>query len=733
MHFAHTIFYIAREDGRVMSLEQDEPGSIQILAAGDLPARIDTAFACVSADIAGNDPFLLDFLIAGGAGSDSLMSNLANWPNKDAHALQDPELYHLAIFESIPNWSPLSDLCIKQVPSSHAPCEQKSATIFVTNGIFPQGEVSELRSGLSAPIDDFFSGVNGCTGLWIYGYSSHLLTDGNQIVTRHNVTFIMTLPLESILIEVYCLQPHIHGEASDTWLTGQWHKRQVPPADIPKLDAILRDHETLSACRWSENLSIQITQRGARTFQWPPLGPIDTIKFDHDLLIAACRPKFPLIAYALHDSDGIFVDLTRIDENGKFDKDFNIRIVMTSDPTCIELFDINGVYYVFVSSFDSNFFLSRVEPAGDSSKISKVLSGSFKGFQFTESPMLCESAAILTSKGRTILVCTTRNGFLLHIELGFPLDTGTTEVTRKSKWRSIKMGATSVRISHCRTDPAAAFVSCGPNLCRVRCSKEEAFDLEIDSIWFTHSSNFSYSQAAVTAMCQIPFQVDPIGKDLGGFLFAVSGDQVLFSKLDSDVITTHRGIASMPSIDSAPVPRKLNTIAKPTKMLYLEPLKKILVSTIEAKEAKGPPNGYRVLHPTLKLLNVYDETPLDEREVKLEEGYMSVEKLWVAQYDLKHGERVYSIVEWPFVDHQGKKYSLVIVGTGLQIASGREMGRRLIFNTGKLGTRLQLQKDSAYEHPVYCITMWSNESTVSVVGKSLSFDCFDSQAGRYVS
>ena len=182
--------------------------------------------------------------------------------------------------------------------------------------------------------------------------------------------------------------------------------------------------------------------------------------------------------------------------------------------------------------------------------------------------------------------------------------------------------------------------------------------------------------------------------------------------------------------DSGAVPRKLYTGAKPTRMLYVEPIRKMVVAMAEVKEEREPPAGYRVLHSTLNLLKVDDDSPLEEANVKLEDENVLSNRLLVAQYELKHAERVYSITQWPFVDHQGNKYSLLIVGTGVQAGLDGEIGRRLIFNTGKNGTKLRLQKESTYEHPVYCIVMWNNDSTVSVIGKALSLDWFDSQAGR---
>lgn len=295
------------------------------------------------------------------------------------------------------------------------------------------------------------------------------------------------------------------------------------------------------------------------------------------------------------------------------------------------------------------------------------------------------------------------------------------------------MGTTSAQIRPSHTDRNAAFVSCGADFCRVRCPPSYALGLEIDSVWFTTRADPGYSQSPVTAMYQLPFlkELDLLGRNIGGFLFAVAGDQLLFSQLDSDIRWMSNDLVSQFEYDAKAVPRKLHTGARPTNTVYLSSLRKMMVSTMEAKEEKGP-QEHRVLHSALKLLNVVNDKPLDDPEIKLEEGTAPADRLLVTQHHLEHAERVHCIVDWHFVDHLGKKRSLVIVGTSIQTSQGKLKGRRLIFSTGKTRSKLQLQKDSHYEHPVYCIGLWGNDSIISVIGKTMQLEFFDSEAGRYV-
>jgi hypothetical protein len=282
------------------------------------------------------------------------------------------------------------------------------------------------------------------------------------------------------------------------------------------------------------------------------------------------------------------------------------------------------------------------------------------------------------------------------------------------------------------TDASAAFVSCGSDFCRIAYAADELRNLEVDSVWFSDRLDPGYSQSPVATICQIPLLPDShtVGRSLSGFLFAASGDRLLFTQLESDEHRSHPNTWSRTQHAPKAVPRKLLTYAKPTSAAYMKSLRKIVVSTTEAREERSPPDGYRVLHSAISLINVPGEAPPHELEIKQEMNQQLATKLIVAQYILKHAERVYSIVEWPYEDNNGKRYCLVILGTGITVGPGEERGRRLIFNAGKSGSRLDLQKESNYDQPVYCIAMYGTRATVSIIGKILSFDEFDAKAGR---
>jgi hypothetical protein len=295
------------------------------------------------------------------------------------------------------------------------------------------------------------------------------------------------------------------------------------------------------------------------------------------------------------------------------------------------------------------------------------------------------------------------------------------------------MGSTSAQIYACATDEAAAFVSCGSDFCKIRCSTTEPAIADVESIWFDNPARPGHLQSAVTASYQLPC-FDNLGtssqRNLGGFLFVVSGDQMLYTQLDADVRCSRSGHSLQLRDEAKAMPRKLVIGAKPTHVAYLKLPRKMLVATVEAKESNEPPDACRAIHSALNLISVHDDKPQGEVEIKQELGSGLDQSLIAAQYELSHGERVYSIMDWPFEDSRGKKYNLVIVGTGIGAGSGKETGRRLIFNLGQRGSKLSLQKESTYPHPLYCIALFDSRATVSVIGNLLSFDEFDVDNGR---
>ncbi|KAL1795728.1 hypothetical protein ACET3X_005952 [Alternaria dauci] len=717
-------FYVTREDGRIIYVVRDPSGTVEIDEAGEWQCRVDTAFSCLSLDYPDISQQYPDLLIAGGASNDSLLCKVGNWPAGYPYALRYPDTNQFSIVDTIPNWTPLTDLAVTQLSSPRAPDERQRSSIFVTNGNRPNGEISELRRGIQAVVDDSFSGINGCTGIWVLDHGSHMVEIEGTMTSQHYAIFAITLPPETLVIRVVRTQPESRADFSGAWEQGSWDKFQTPSDDDPLEDDLMREMETISACPWSDKISIQITRQEVRTLLRPTLKQIESLAFDASLLLAASLAGCPFIVIALRESGCALLEIVPISKSGNFERSKSFRHRLDHDPTCIEILDIDGFPYVFVSTFDSKILLFKYLDDGTSI----ALEDSWTEYQtFQNLQNLCESAVVLKKEEKHLLVCAMRDGTLLTSHLHVD-NSGISSLS----WNAVQMGTASAKITRSETNVSAAYVSCGSDFCRVRYSPSGLSHLGIDSIWFTDRTHPEYDQSPVSALFQLPFLPEQhvFGRNLGGFLFAVAGDRLLFSQLDADVQRSIQDVPAASPHDTKIVPRKLLVGAKPTNVLFMKKLRRVLVSTMEAKERRGPPLGERILQSSMKLLKIRDDRPSDDMEIK-QEMDTPAERLVVAQCPLMNAERVYSVVEWQFVNKDTRKYNLIIVGTGIQTSATQHNGRRLIFNTGKSGSKLDLQKQSTYNEPVYGIALWDNQTTVSIIGRSLFIDHFDEDAGRW--
>jgi hypothetical protein len=751
--FSKEAFYIAREDGMVIYSELiDASSSIEISEAGIWPYPLDKAFATLDVDISPMALSYPDVLIAAGTASDGHLCKVGAYPTQYNH--QKP--YHanntFAPVESIPNWAPIADLAITRLSGLGSPHEQERDALFIANGRAPHGTISELRRGLNAPVDiptKDLIGMTGCTGLWVLDFGNRTLDDEHGIRTKqYYAVILVTIPPASSVIRVSRTQRDsgsVQGESWSNWEEGEWTYEELLVENEPHQGNNMCENETISACLLGEHFALQVTHNEARILRRPSLSRTDSLLFSSlasegnaNVLVAATGSKLPCLAVVFREGHSkIVLQIISVSEEGTFGK--TIRHELDSDPTCLELFDIDGIPHVFVGKSDNSFVLFRIEQSGVLSLVyDDVLDeGSTSGLR-----MLCESAVLLESGETPVIVCGMRNGFLLSIFLGVTdgrmcCPTSLLNLTNISRGYDVlstnhtKMGNTAAKVTRSATDPSAAFVACGSDTCRVRCSQGGSYTMDVDSIWFTESDNPGYKQAPVTAIDQLPFTNGTgVDKDLGGFIFAVSGDSMLFAQLDYDIRWSSYDAPSSYLEQPKAIPRKLITNATPTKLMYMEKLNKMVVATVEAKEERAPSamsSGYRIVHSALQVLKLGD----DVTEVKQEDEMQSSHhNLVVSEFTLKHYERVYSMIEWMYVDSRGKIFHFVVVGTGIT-GDGHESGRRLFLNVNEKG--IKLKKESPYEHPVRGMALYDENRLITMVGKTIVFEEYDNQAMKYIT
>jgi hypothetical protein len=749
--FSKEAFYIAREDGMVIYSELiDASNSIEISEAGIWPYPLDKAFATLDVDISPMALSYPDVLIAAGAANDGHLCKVGAYPTQYNHHKPYHANNTFAPVESIPNWAPIADLAITRLSDVGSPHGQERDALFIANGRAPHGTISELRRGLNAPVDiptKDLTGMTGCTGLWVLDFGTTTSEDEHGISTKqYYAVILVTIPPASSVIRVSRTQRNsgsVQGESWSNWEEGEWTYEELLIESEPHQGNNMCEHETISACLLGEQFALQVTHNEARILRRPSLSRTDSLLFSSlapegnaNVLVAATGSQLPCLAVVFREGySRIILQIISISEEGTFGK--TIRHELDSDPTCLELLNIDGVPHVFVGKADSSFVLFRIQQSGVLLLVyDDVLNeGSTSGLR-----MLCESAVLLESGETPVLVCGMRNGFLLSIFLRVTDGrkcrlTSLLNSTNNSRGydvmsaNHIKMGNTAAQVTRSTTDPSAAFVACGSDTCRVRCSQDGSYTINVDSIWFTESDNPGYKQSPVTAIDQLPFTKGTgVDKDLGGFIFAVSGDSMLFAQLDYDIRWSSYDAPSSHLEQQKAIPRKLITNATPTKLMYMEKLNKMVVATVEAKEERPPSAmsaGYRIVHSALQVLRLGD----DATEVKQEDEMQSNNHNLVAsEYTLKHYERVYSMIEWTFIDSRGKVFHFVVIGTGIT-GDGYESGRRLFLNVNEKG--IKLKKESPYEHPVRCMALYDDNRLITIVGNTIVFEEYDNQAMKY--
>jgi hypothetical protein len=402
-------FYIAREDGRILYVERGPSGSVDTAEAGYWPYRIDTAFACLSVDNSEFSQLYPDVLIAGGVGNDGRLCKLGSWPAEYSYAASYPVSNQLSFVESIPNWTPLTDLSVTRfsgVPTLH---ERDRCSILVANGSNPHGEISDLRHGLQSLIDHSFNGMNGSTGLWVLDHGSQTAELDGRPARQQYATFAITTPPETLLIRVVRAQREVHGEFSGAWEDGTWNVEQINGDD-----GVLREVETITACPWSENFAIQITREEVRILHRPSLHQCDAMPRTSSILLAACRPRFPFVAIAFRESISTYLETLDISQDGRLTATSTQKLALDHDPTCIELFEVNGTTYIFVSTLGSNIYFLKVDDAGN---IHHGLQESLQSAAIDNARVILESAVLLSAGEGYMLVCATRSGYLISSSL----------------------------------------------------------------------------------------------------------------------------------------------------------------------------------------------------------------------------------------------------------------------------------------------------------------------------
>ena len=729
--FDKEAIYLVREDGAVLYVELGGIADpLEISHAGSWPCPVDTAFACLKADGSEFAQSYPDVLVAGGFGSDGHLCKVGSWPQEYTDQVPYSETNMFSLIESLPNWAPITDMAVARLENMPLPYDRTRASIFVANGKTPFGQVSQLRRGLRALVDETFSGLKGTTGLWLVDHGSAPFERDGNLMQQDHATFLVTVPGETLVLRASRMQHERSHSQSNSF--GNSTDNIVWETEQPDHDGLMRSAETLAACPINGKFVVQVTNNEIRVVQRPQLALVSNVTFPNSLLGAATKPDFPYIVVAYYEETKPTIRAIPIGDDGSIQTS-NQGTRLTSDPTCIHILTSENLGpFVFVGIGDIGFSLFRCSEQGS-------LLPMYHSSQSRHLQHRYESAALLTVQGHEKIVCGTRTGLLLCLDL-VDIQTAMAASSRMyhvmyhatvltfmaapiSKTPSfIRMGTSPVYITPNKTDHSMAFLACGADFCRIHLSARD-FEVHIDSIWLDCPQSPTYSQGALNAIDQIPFTKDPDQeeRELGGYILAVIGDQMVYARLDYDIKQSCQTVTSAPE-GAKIVPQKLSCTGTPTKIMIADDLAHhMIVVTSELKEERTSNLKYRTMLSNIKIISLLrDEINADPA---IKDEFISgtpKARLEKTEVPLKHYERVYSMVRWVFLGSEDRQHALIVVGTGITESPGKETGRRLILNVGKSG--LTVKDKKRFEKPVRCIAVYDNQHIVSIIGDTMQIE-----------
>ncbi|KAF2279333.1 uncharacterized protein EI97DRAFT_172847 [Westerdykella ornata] len=701
-------FYIAREDGKVLYVEVGRSMTLEISDAGSLPQTIDRAFASLQVDSDTLNRLQPDIFAAPGVSSDGYVSKLGSWVSGGVN-LPHEASYSFETLEKIPNWAPTMDLTTmptrrtmslprtmwSQSSASANPSASTESTsrrsILLGHGRAPYGSITEVRRGIEAKIDTHCQGMKGCNGLWIIDHGSEETLVEEESVVQQYASILCSFPHESLALRV-------------TYLDGVYSIQDIANENEIDADGLSR-HETLHLSIISDLFMVQVIHGEARVISRAGLVLLDRLALDGAALVAAAHPQLRQLAIAYRGTESFALETVELLEAGKFG--VRHRYGLPSDPTCVEVLDVEGVPHVLVGTTDSSIRMIRISQTGLEPVLHCDLNR-LQGPQYIAA--VCESAVMLRYSEKHVLLCGLRDGSLAS----FALRTQTAELSIDLMNR-ITLGTSSVRLWPCITNPSVAFASCGADFVQVHHRTPNSSLPIIDSIWFTDINNECYQQQEIMAFGQLPlrWQQDDADQDLASLIFTVSGDNLLLSRIECE--TGYK--VPLPQGPQA-VPRKWTIGATPSTVTFSERLQRILVSVSEPREVQVPPDGYRTINTGLQVVKLDDEGGATE---DIGDLTPRLETLVSEEGSLRPYERICSIVEWIAKNKMGHPYHHVVVGTAHQ-EYGKPVRGRIMHYQIVQNKLVRKRRTSWYPGAIRSISLFSPNVFIYGYGKIVVVD-----------
>ena len=433
---------LCREDGIVQYMVIDH-GIKQMIdsnySVGKLGININASFAIVDLGL-----YTDDLLVAAGNESDG---GLWNFPPRHKGPSQRG---------TIPNWTPLNDFAVANIPVDQQNAETAAAAnntpkgqqrLFACSGKGRHGAISEIRYGVEASkkidtVVDRNDFINGMLGIWaLHGFYGNAVEHERPDKHLSDVTLIiLSHPTRTCLLQLWLKQDSDPGE----------NEAGLLDADVNLLGQDLGldlNSRTIAVGRTARGLTIQITENSIRATLLPlPIEVPDSgIKKEdtEDRKPDKNQRSQPRYLYSVEDSHILAACIHTINMNtiivlaaeraGQFSLEFGTfakgyqpldqNISLQAQPSCLSLLAIENELLVLVGTTAGAL---EVYPLDD------VVSGLLNNattirHAFARPFGICDSIAtmarVTTNGAQPLLVCGLRDGTVETIELSKGADT----------------------------------------------------------------------------------------------------------------------------------------------------------------------------------------------------------------------------------------------------------------------------------------------------------------------
>lgn len=653
------MIYLVREDGLIYYVTV-EGNRLCSSSAGHVDCHAGSAFASFG-DVHGADILaLIGDMSTGRIVSIGLPPDPGRFQN-----LTWSETMQMELVETIPNWATVTDMITVPLRQSHGRTMGSlppRPSILVTSGRQPYGCITELRKGLEASalayleLDD----LQSVTDVW----ALPRVASGSALI-------IMSHPAATRVLD----------------LPDDLELSELGPEDCSALDL---NRCTLAAAGSSDGRIFQVTARRITMTGSLEANFEDTVKRERNenehIVKAVIVPEMNTVI-TVEDRDhqnvvccttfgptllsGDDVSCPAGDGSALHETMFNLpdeptaldALALSKTAILVSVALANGEFYFFLVAGVHNLQLIGQRslprpcyPAG-----------------------ICDHIVVLRgpTNAQLLLVGGIRDGSVCCLDITVDAEHASLHVNGES---TFSFGHSTVKLTRLLNRPMAVCAMSNTDTCLITWRGNNAQSIVIEGIWISDKLRPELPQSAVVAVTEMPGSDYLSSPYMAESLIFVSTSTFFMTKLAED---------------SSSVPRQIHVNGTPTRLLYAEQQRSLVVaSTKTAVRSFASPSG----RPELRrqIWSVLDFIPSRSSELS-------------HSYDFQPGERVYALLEWSLKLSEDKIYSYILVG-GIYRKSNGSVGGKIWFlqPTNRNWEIIDVKEgyQTKFDAPVYALALY---------------------------